>query len=506
MEIKILFKNTSYLILTRVVKFSVGFIRAKLIAIFLGTFGTGIIAQLTQVTELMARFTVSGMTDGLVKEIAESDKDDIEFRNKFAVFVKTYISIVSVVLVLVVVVCLFFSRQLTIYFFGDDKFRNFLLIGLAAFPILVINGISFAMLRSFKEIKYIARTELIVLVLNIIIFIPLIFIWGLTGAAIYIALAYISTLVVTHYYAKKIILRRLDINLSFILRAKINRKVIKELFLFASFGLTAGVALIVTDAVTRVIIVNKLGVNEIGIYTPVIIWTSLFAGLIMPSISTYLYPRYCESKSNTEMVNLMNDSLRFVTLLMIPFILLSIPIRFQIIPFFYSDEFVSAGIYLPWHFLGILFYMWMYIFDQAMKPTGRIKTSGVVIIIMSIMDVLVVYLLTPYIGLYAFMLKFLISPTLFFFFYIIYWRNQIGFKLFNRNILLMGYLVMSFMLLLVCETYFTTNVMLNLFLGSLLTVLSFLILTKNERKIILQKISREFTIRFSAKRITVSEK
>ena len=75
LELKILFKNTSYLIITKVVKFIVGIIRAKLVAIYLGTLGAGVIAQLLQITESISQFTLLSMNDGLVKQIAESDRN-----------------------------------------------------------------------------------------------------------------------------------------------------------------------------------------------------------------------------------------------------------------------------------------------------------------------------------------------------------------------------------------------------------------------------------------------
>ena len=417
------------------------------------------------------------------------------FHQKIAMLIKSYITIISIVLIFVIIIALLFSKQITIYFFGDSQYFVFFLIGLVSFPILNINGVSFAILKSFKQIKYLARSELIVIIINILIFIPLVFLWRLMGAVIYITFAYITTLVVNHYYAQNIILRKINISLKDILKAKINKNVIKELFIFAGYGLTAGVALIFTDTVTRSIVVTKLGISQIGIYSPVFIWTSLFAGLIMPSIATYLYPRFCECKSDFELIGIMNDSLRFVTLLMIPFILLSIPIRFQLIPLFYSDKFKSSGNYLPWHFIGTLFYMWMYVFDQAMKPTGRIKMGGIIIIIMCILDFAVVYFLVPKIGLYGYMLKFLISPILVFVFYYLYWKNIIHFKLEMKNIGIMIYLISSFILLLSTEKYITSNYKINFLLGLSLTGLSFLMLNKSEKDFIINRLRKEVIIK-----------
>jgi O-antigen/teichoic acid export membrane protein len=488
MELRILFKNTIYLMVTRVVKFAVGFIRAKLVAIYLGTLGAGIISQLDQLTSALTQFTMLSMNDGLVKEIAESNKDDIGFKQKLACLIKSYIIMISIILISVFAISIYFSKEITVYFLGNIKYYGYFLIGLASFPVLVINSISYAILKSFKQIKYLARSELIVLVINILIFIPLIFIWGLSGAVIYIVFAFITILIVNHYYAQKIVLSKIEISLMDILTAKISRKAINELFLFAGYGLTAGIAATLAEIITRAMVVTKLGINQIGIYSPVIIWSSLFTGFILPSIGTYLYPRYCECKSDLELDGVINDSLRFVTLLMIPILLISIPIRFQIITIFYSKDFIDSGNYLPWHFLGTLFFLWMYVFLQAMKPTGRIKTEGIVTIIGCILDLAIVYYLVSLIGLYGFMLKFLISPIIIFTYYMFYWKGQIHFKLEIRNFIIMGYAVLSTLMLILIEKFIKTNYKINIIIGLTLLGIAFLMLDKSEKNIILKKI------------------
>src|ERR1035438_293666 len=199
MELKILLRNTSYLVVTKVIKFIVGIISTKMIAIFLGTLGAGIIAQLSQLTGSISQFTLLSMNDGLVKQIAESDKNDKGFNQVFATLIKSYIAIISIVLVFALALSFYFSKELTILFFGDIKYYNYCIIGLASFPILIINSISYAILKGFKQIKYIARSELIVIIINILFFIPLIYIWGLIGAVIYITISLLTILMVNHY-------------------------------------------------------------------------------------------------------------------------------------------------------------------------------------------------------------------------------------------------------------------------------------------------------------------
>ena len=484
MELRILFKNTIYLLTTRVVKFAINFIRTKLIAIFLGTLGAGIIVQLNQLTESMTQFSLLSMNDGLVKEIAESNKSEKEFNQKLSSLIKSYIVMVLFISMLVLVVSIYFSKELNKYFLGSDKYYGYFLIGLVSFPILVINSISFAILKSFKEIKYIARSEIVVVVINLLIFIPMIYFGGLTGVVIHLTISLTIILLINQYYAKTIVLNNYKISIKDILKAKVNRKAINGFFVFAGYGLTAGIALLFTDLSTRAIVVTKLGISQIGIYSPVIVWAGLFTSFIIPSIGTYLYPRFCECKSDSEVVGILNDSLRFVTLLMLPILLISIPIRFQIIPLFYSKEFINAGNFLPWHFLGLLFFLWRYAFIQAMIPTGRLKIVGIVTIITCLIDFFVVYILVPIIGLYGLMLKFLVSPIIIFVFYIFYWKSQIQFRFEPKNIIILGYTLISFTLMIIFEKYVTSNYKIDLLIGLLLTGSSLLILDKSERKYI----------------------
>jgi|GEM_PF-6090316 len=488
MELKILFKNSSYLISARVAKFVSGVVRSKIIAIYLGPLGAGIISQIMQITTSMYQFTTLGMNDGLIKQIAESDKGEKEFAKKLTSLIKSYMVILSVILVIALIVLIVFSKNLTIYVFGDIKYYPYFLIGLASFPILIINTVSTAVLRGFKLIKYIARSELIVIIVNLLLFVPIVYFWGITGAAIHITLSLLTILIVNNHYAKKRVLAKMNITIFDTFKARIKRSSIKELLSFAGFGLTAGLALTFTDIATRAIVVSKIGIDQLGIYTPVIYWGSLFDGFISPSIITYLYPRLSEAKTNEEITGIINDSLRFITMLFLPFLFISIPIRYQIIPLFYSQEFNNAGNYLPWHFMGGLFYLWLIMFMQAMTATGRLKTEGIILIITCVLDVAVVYYFVSSYGLYGWMLKFIITPIIFFNFYVFYFRKIFKFRLERKNLVLMIYVVVVFALQMAIEKYFISDYIINLLIGICFITISFFLLTKSERGFVFNKI------------------
>ena len=487
MELKLLVKNTSYLVTTKIVKFLIGIVRAKLIAVFLGTQGTGIFAQLTSIVQQMSQFTLMSVNDGLVKQIAEN-KDKEDFKNKLAYLLKSYIAIIALLTVISLVFLFVFSEEITVYIFGDVKYHNYFIIGLISFPVLIINSISFALLKGHKEIKYIARSELIVIVFDFILFVPLIYFWGIKGAVIFVPLSLVTILLVNNYFARTKVLKKYALYAKNVFSAEINKKAVRELFVFAGVGLTAGVALIISEIACRAIVVTKLGIDQIGLYSPLVSWAGLFTGFIMPSLSTYLYPRFSEAKSDAEVSGVLNDVLRLVSFLMIPILFLSIPIRYKIIPLFYSNAFISAGDYLPWHFVGILFYLWMYAMAIVLTPIGKIKTHGVLFIIMSVMNFHIVYFFVPLFGLYGWMLKFIIVPVIFFIFYIFYLGKIINFQIEIKNKFIMLYVFCGALLIIGIDGILAINYKYNFIIGLILTGLAYLMLSDKEKKFLVRKI------------------
>ena len=125
----------------------------------------------------------------------------------------------------------------------------------------------------------------------------------------------------------------------------------------------------------------------------------MITGFILPAFSTY--PRFCELNSNKEISSLLNDGIRLGTFAMMPLLLIGIPYKNIIISLFYSDEFLGASVYLAYHFIGVTFYVWWYVFGQSMTPTGRIKQHGVFLMLYFALDMIVTYFFVKEIGLYG---------------------------------------------------------------------------------------------------------
>lgn len=486
MEIKKLAKNTLILASPNVLKFIIGVVRSKLIAVFLGVTGAGIINQLQSTIQQIATFTLSSLPEGMVKLIAQ--ENGIEFNiSKISSIIKTYILIIIPVTSTVTILGYVYSNEITLYIFGDLKYKLYFLIGFVALPVSILSTSNVSLLTAFKEIKSIALSNVLVLIINFILFIPLIYFFEILGAVIYVTISFFVSLFIFSFYSYKNVLKKNNIKLGDIFHGIFSKFYFKELISFMSFGLVAGTYYIFTEITTRAIVVQELGITKLGIYAPITAWAGLFVGFILPSLTTYLFPRISESKDNNEIINVINDVIRLMTFVTLPFIIVGITIRELIIPLFYSIDFIEASIYLPYHFAAILFTIWTFAFSQIFAPTGRLKSFLILAIIIHSLSLGLVYFLVPEFGLYGYLAKFTITPIFSTLLYSIYWSIKIKFKLKLGNILIVAYSLLCVFSLLLMQN---NGVYLYILATALLIVL-LLFLNKQEKVYLLKKIRRK---------------
>jgi O-antigen/teichoic acid export membrane protein len=483
MEIKKLAQNTSLLAFPKIIKFFIGIVRAKLVAIYLGTLGAGVVSQLTNILQSISVFTTAGMADGMVRQIAIVNSEGGD-KKEIASIIKTYAIPVIFLTILVYALGYIFGKFITTYVFGDLKYYNYFLIGFSALPIMTLSSTSFGLLKAYKKIKLLMFAEIGIIIVNFFVFFALIYFYGLTGAVIYVTTTYLSTFIIYNYYVRTQILNKIGISLFDIYRAKFNKKHFHELLHFVGNTLTAGVFATFVEVTSRSIVVTTLGVDKIGVYSPIIAWSALFTGFILPSLSTYLYPRLSEAKSDKEIVSIVNDVFRLMTYVALPFITIAIVTRNYIIPLFYSKEFVEATIYLPFHFAGLLLVIWNYGFAQIYTPSGRIKVITLFSIIQNIMFLAIVYFLVPAYGLWGWTARYtigiFISCTMSF----TYWYFTIRFRFTKENrILLISIIVfMTFLLI------FRDNLLISSILGFGGLTMTWLMLKKKERDFLINKL------------------
>lgn len=483
MEIKKLAQNTSFLAFPKVIKFFIGIVRAKLVAIFLGTLGAGVVSQLTNILRSISVFTTAGMADGMVRQIAIVNSEGGD-KKEIASIIKTYAIPVIFLTILVYALGFIFGKFITTYVFGDLKYYNYFLIGFSALPIMTLSSTSFGLLKAYKKIKLLMFAEIGIIIVNFLVFFALIYFYGLTGAVIYVTTTYLTTFIIYNFYVRTQILNKIGISILDIYKAKFNREHFNELLHFVGNTLTAGVFATFVEVTSRSIVVTNLGVDKIGVYSPIIAWSALFTGFILPSLSTYLYPRLSEAKSDKEIVSIVNDVFRLMTYVALPFITIAIVSRNYIIPLFYSKEFFDATIYLPFHFAGLLLIIWNYAFAQIYTPSGRIKYITMFSILQNIIFLAIVYYMVPAYGLWGWTARYTLGVFISCTQNYIFWHFTIRFRFTKENSFLLIFVVIFITLLLV----FRNNLIVSALIGLSGFIMIWLMLKKKERNFLLNKL------------------
>ena len=487
MELKILAKNTLILASPKVLKFFVGILRAKFIAIFLGLTGAGIIDQLQDTITQIRNFTLSGLSDGMVKLIAHQNGIEIDVQ-KIGSIVKTYLVMIIPITITVTILGYIYANEITLYIFGDIQYKLYFQIGFVALPLSILSSTAKALLKAYKEIKSFATAEIFIIIINLIIFLPLVYFYKIPGGVVYVTLSFLVTFLVVFILMRKNVFKKHHITFADVKKGIVSKKYFQNLLAFISYGIVGGVFYVFTEVSIRAIVVNDLGIDKLGLYTPITRWSNLFLGFIMPAIYTYLYPRLSEAKSDKEITDVVNDVFRLITFVALPFIIIGISTRQWIIPLFYSKDFIDASIYLPYHFSTLVFVIWSSIFAQIFWPTGRLKHQFIFVIIINSLSLGLIYFLVPIHGLYGYLIKFTLIPLVTMLMYLAFWHNRIKFRFKKENIKIILYALFCSILLLLFKD---RTIYLQL-VSIILIVILYFLLKKEERNFLINKIKTIF--------------
>jgi PST family polysaccharide transporter len=484
MEIKTLAKNTAILASPKVIIFAIGLIKSKLIAVFLGTAGFGIISQVNSTVNFIRQSTLSFMPDGMVKLIAKENSLSAD-KKIIADIIKTYFLMVIPLTLMIISIAVVFADEMTLFILGDLRLKNYYLIGVVSLPLAFAGASLSALLKAFKEIKIIAFADIVKAILSFLAFIPLMYFLKVKGGVIHVTLTFFISTLTLFFFVRKNVFVKHSIRLRDIREAVFSIPYFKELITFIGIGMIAGVFRVFENMASRAIVVNELGIDKIGLYAPIMKWESLFIGFILPAVYTYLYPRLSEAKNDLEIGLVVNDVIRLITFITLPFVLIGIATRKIIIPAFFSREFMEAAIYLPFHFAFLLFAIWATILEQIFAPTGRLKIFLLFLIIVYSISLGLVYFLVPKYGLWGYLIKFTLTPVLNVCIYFFFWNTEISFKLQRKNLVVVLYALMSSFSLVALRT---TGNWLQILTAVGLIAAMIGLLSANEKKFLLGKL------------------
>lgn len=341
-------KTTSLFGGVQVFSILISIVRTKLIAVFIGPAGMGIIALLNSTLGVLSSISGLGIETSAVKNISENYKnEDLKTVSKTIQIVKKIVFFTGI---LGMVLTFVFSKALSIMTFGNpDQSFAFAVLSITILFKQLSSG-QLAVLQGLRSFRFLAKANLYGNLFGLLFSIPLYYFLKIDAILPTIIIASISALIFSFYYSNKIKIDKEKIHNSALL---LEGKLIVKL----GFMLTISSVLTLLSTYFVQIYVGKTGdLEQVGFYNAGFTLLNSYVGIIFTVMSTDYFPKLSAINSDNEKIRESVQQQAFVSILIImPIIVLFLALSPIIVKIIYTTKFeailpmICAGI------LGMLF-------------------------------------------------------------------------------------------------------------------------------------------------------
>ena len=337
-------KTTSLFGGVQLLTISIAIIRTKLIAVFIGSTGMGIIALLNSAIGIIGGLSGLGIEASAVKHISTDYKN--EDLNTVSVTVSIIKKLALVTGIMGSVVMLLFSKWLSLITFGNtEQMYSFMLLSI----VLLFKHLTtaeLAILQGLRKMRLLAKANLYGNIGGLLVSIPLYYFYGIDAVVPTIIGISISTLFFSFYYSKKVQIKKKNIpKAQFINEGK---RIVKLGFMLTLSGLFT----LLTTYLIQIYVSKQGGLEQVGFYNAGFTLLNSYVGIIFTVMSTDYFPRLASICDHNEAVRTSVTQQSFFSILLItPIIILFLTLIPFIVKVVFTTEFAAI---IPMVCFGIL--------------------------------------------------------------------------------------------------------------------------------------------------------
>jgi O-antigen/teichoic acid export membrane protein len=323
-------------------------IKSKVIAIFLGPAGMGIIGLLTSTIGLIGGLTNFGLGTSAIKDVARINSTGNQYHIATIIIVlKRWIWITGTLGTLAMLGFSYWLSELT---FGNHNYTlAFVWISIT----LLFNQLStgqLVILQGMRKFQYLAKANLTGNAMGLIFTVPLFYSYGMDAIVPSIIITSILSLSLSWYFARKIKIE--PIQISMIRTFAEGKKMLTMGFIISMSSLiTLGATYCV-----YIFISKTGGVEEVGLYSAGFAIINTYVGLIFTAMATDYYPRLSSMAQNNELCKqTINQQAEIGVLILAPIIIVFLVFIQWMVIILYSNKFIAINEMIHWAAMGMLF-------------------------------------------------------------------------------------------------------------------------------------------------------
>lgn len=323
-------------------------IRTKIIAVFIGPAGMGIIALLNSTLNLIGGVTGLGLETSAIKSISENYKNDnSKSVSKIAEIVKKIMFFTGILGAFLTIV---FSKYISILSFGNDSQMYSLIFLSVTLIFKQLTSSHMVVLQGLRKLKLLAKANLYGNLFGLLFSIPIYYFLGIDAIVPTIILSSFAAFVFAFYYASKVQLQKESIKKSQLLS---EGKSIIQLGIMLTIS---SLLTLLSAYLTQIYISNVSNTEQVGLYSAGFTLLNSYVGTIFTVMSTDYYPRLAAINSDNTKVRAAVLQQSYISILLItPIIVLFLTFVPFIVKVLYSSKFLVIISMVCFGIIGMLF-------------------------------------------------------------------------------------------------------------------------------------------------------
>lgn len=342
-----LFKISSLNSVSVLSKIGIGLITSKLLAVFVGPSGMGLIGNLRNFISSAEGASTLGFQNGIVKYVSENEKNKSELDKIITTLIITFLVVAFCLSILIFIFSDYFYNKI----FGNN-FQYVIVLHVVAI-VLPWNAISIlflSILNGLGKYKNVIYASIITNVLYVLLSSVLIFYFRTFGAFFSIILAPVMLVLVTSFYLPS------EINIFKRLKFKeFDFKILKNFFSFSLMVLPPTILSPIFKLKTRNFLIDNVGLDQSGFWEAITKISNLYLLFISTIVSVYFYPQLLKATEAIEVKKIIWSFYKFILPLFVLGAVLIYFSRFIIVKILFTEEFLPVSELFFWQLIGDVF-------------------------------------------------------------------------------------------------------------------------------------------------------
>lgn len=326
----------------------ISIIRTKLIAIFIGPAGMGIITLLNSALNVLSSVSGLGIETSGIKHIASNYKNnDLSSVAKIGTIVKKLVLFTGILGCLLTIFLSSWLSQLT--FGNSNHIFSFIFISVTLlFKQLMVGEL--IILQGLRRMRLLAKANFYGNLFGLVFSIPLYYYYRIDAIVPTIIVASFSSLAFSFFYSKNVKLDKIIISKELLTT---EGKSIIKLGILLTFS---GLLTLLATYLIQIYVGKQGGLEEVGFYNAGFTLLNSYVGIIFTVMSTDYFPRLASISNDNEKVRISVAQQSLVSILIItPIIILFLTFIPLIVKIIFTPEFNAIIPMVCFGIVGMLF-------------------------------------------------------------------------------------------------------------------------------------------------------